>query len=226
MPSLHKKCGLPTSTHPRICSAVVLPGIRTGEKVFPIETLLPIFLTRRRGTSAVSRQKTGPGGSPREEPATAKHHKFQVIKPRQSAMGLRIVPGGRSYRHSIITKSADERGGTSPFNLLPIPADGQPAGAENRHNTIRFGCSAIGVSSFSKAVILLPRCRNLVGVSYTNPRSTWVWNDNRIGCTRSNDADPPVDPSFSAVKRLELPSSDSKRPIFAIRQGFSSASLW
>jgi len=45
-------------------------------------------------------------------------------------IALRIGPSGRSYRNSTIAKAADERGGTTPFNLLPIPTGGTPGGHE------------------------------------------------------------------------------------------------
>ena len=68
VPSLHKKCGLPPSTHPRICSALFLPGIRTGEEVFPIETIVPLF-SPNEGTATVSRQKREGRGKSQEEPS-------------------------------------------------------------------------------------------------------------------------------------------------------------
>jgi len=46
-------------------------------------------------------------------------------------IALRTGPSGRTYRNSTIAKSADERGGTTPFNLLPVPTGGQPGGAEH-----------------------------------------------------------------------------------------------
>jgi DNA modification methylase len=46
-------------------------------------------------------------------------------------MALRTGPSGRTYRNATIGKSAEERGGTTPFNLLPIPTGGQPGGAEH-----------------------------------------------------------------------------------------------
>ncbi len=47
-------------------------------------------------------------------------------------MALRTGPSGRTYRNATIAKSADERGGTTPFNLLPFPTGGQLGGAD-RH---------------------------------------------------------------------------------------------
>lgn len=58
--------------------------------------------------------------------------------PSQAAMtkhrtdvALRIGPNGRTYRNSTIMQSIDERGGTTPFNVLPIPTGGRPGGAED-----------------------------------------------------------------------------------------------
>ena len=49
----------------------------------------------------------------------------------RSDTALRTGRSGRHYRNSTIAKSADERGGTTPFNLLPIPTGGQPGGTED-----------------------------------------------------------------------------------------------
>ena len=49
----------------------------------------------------------------------------------RSDIALRSGPSGRTYRNSTIARAADERGGTTPFNLLPIPSGGQPGGAEH-----------------------------------------------------------------------------------------------
>jgi hypothetical protein len=42
----------------------------------------------------------------------------------RSDIALRTGPNGKSYRNSTLAKAADERGGTTPFNLLPIPVGG------------------------------------------------------------------------------------------------------
>ena len=55
--------------------------------------------------------------------ATSAKHRADVA--------LRTGPSGRTFRNSTIAKSADERGGTTPFNLLPISTGGQPGGAEH-----------------------------------------------------------------------------------------------
>ena len=44
---------------------------------------------------------------------------------------LRTGPSGRTYRNSTIARAADERGGTTPFNLLPISNGAQPGGSEH-----------------------------------------------------------------------------------------------
>ena len=49
----------------------------------------------------------------------------------RSDVALRTGPSGRTYRNSTIAKAADERGGTTPFNLLPISTGGQLGGAED-----------------------------------------------------------------------------------------------
>ena len=43
-------------------------------------------------------------------------------------IALRKNPSGRTYRNSSFAKAADERGGTTPFNLLPISVGGQSGG--------------------------------------------------------------------------------------------------
>ena len=52
--------------------------------------------------------------------ATSARHRADIA--------LRTGPSGRTFRNSTISKAADERGGTTPFNLLPIPTGGQPGG--------------------------------------------------------------------------------------------------
>jgi hypothetical protein len=45
----------------------------------------------------------------------------------RSDIALRSGPSGRTYRNSTIARASDERGGTTPFNLLPIANGCQPA---------------------------------------------------------------------------------------------------
>jgi hypothetical protein len=56
----------------------------------------------------------------------------------RSDIALRIGPSGRPYRNSSIAKAADERGGTTPFNLLPIAVGGQPGGGESHPATTPY----------------------------------------------------------------------------------------
>ena len=42
---------------------------------------------------------------------------------------LRIGPAGKNYRNSTIALAADERGGTTPMNCLPIPIGGRSIGS-------------------------------------------------------------------------------------------------
>jgi DNA modification methylase len=46
-------------------------------------------------------------------------------------MALRTGPSGRTFRNGTVAKAAEERGGVTPFNLLPIATGGQPGGAEH-----------------------------------------------------------------------------------------------
>jgi DNA modification methylase len=47
-------------------------------------------------------------------------------------MALRTTPSGRTYRDGRIADTAEERGGTTPFNLLPVPA-GATSATSNGH---------------------------------------------------------------------------------------------
>lgn len=54
--------------------------------------------------------------------ATSARHRADIA--------LRTGPSGRTFRNSTISKAADERGGTTPFNLLPIATGGQLGGSQ------------------------------------------------------------------------------------------------
>ena len=47
----------------------------------------------------------------------------------RSDVAMRTGPSGKTYRNSTIAKAADERGGTTPFNCLPIPVGGGGPGS-------------------------------------------------------------------------------------------------
>jgi DNA modification methylase len=53
----------------------------------------------------------------------------------RSDIALRTSRSGKTYRNSTIARAADERGGTTPFNLLPIPVGGNP-GAGHQHPAV------------------------------------------------------------------------------------------
>lgn len=53
----------------------------------------------------------------------------------RSDIALRTGPSGKTYRNSTIAKAADERGGTTPFNCLPIPVGGN-SGAGHDHPAV------------------------------------------------------------------------------------------
>lgn len=48
---------------------------------------------------------------------------------------LRTGPSGKTYRNSTIARAADERGGTTPFNCLPIPVGGN-SGTRHQHPAV------------------------------------------------------------------------------------------
>jgi hypothetical protein len=53
----------------------------------------------------------------------------------RSDIALRTGPSGKTYRNSTIAKAADERGGTTPFNCLPIAVGGS-SGAGHEHPAV------------------------------------------------------------------------------------------
>src|SRR5205823_833142 len=56
----------------------------------------------------------------------------------RSDIALRITPSGRRYRNSTFAKAAEERNGTTPMNLLPIPTGGNPGGGEGHPATTPY----------------------------------------------------------------------------------------
>ena len=76
--------------------------------------------------------------------ATSARHRADIA--------LRTGPSGRTYRNSTIAKSADERGGTTPFNLLPI-LNRRPTGrcgTSSRCHALRCGCLVVPLHSASR----------------------------------------------------------------------------
>ena len=75
-------------------------------------------------------------------------------------IALRVSPSGRHYRNSTLTKAADERGGTTPFNLLPICAGGQSGGAEHHPAATPYDVAAWWCKYIlpSEGVLLDPFC--------------------------------------------------------------------
>lgn len=53
----------------------------------------------------------------------------------RSDIALRTGPNGKTYRNSTMAKAADERGGTTPFNCIPIPVGGN-SGAGHQHPAV------------------------------------------------------------------------------------------
>ena len=55
-----------------------------------------------------------------------------IFAQRKSDSALRTSPSGKNYRNGQFGEATEERGGSTPFNLLPIPAGGS-AGPDNHH---------------------------------------------------------------------------------------------
>ena len=66
--------------------------------------------------------------------ATSARHRADIA--------LRTGPSGRTFRNSTIAMAADERGGTTPFNLLPMATGGQPGGSEHHPATTPYHLAA------------------------------------------------------------------------------------
>ena len=61
---------------------------------------------------------------------------------RREDMVRRISPSGGTCRSNTMTAAADERGGTTPFNLIPISPTGQPGGAEHHPASTPYDVAA------------------------------------------------------------------------------------
>jgi hypothetical protein len=72
-------------------------------------------------------------------------------------IALRTGPSGKSYRNSTIAKAADERGGTTPFNLLPIAVAGS-CGAGHQHPAVTPYDLAVPLHPAAGGVFLDPFC--------------------------------------------------------------------
>jgi len=53
----------------------------------------------------------------------------ELSAKQRSDIALRTGPNGKTYRNSTLAKAADERGGTTPMNCLPIPTGGRSGGS-------------------------------------------------------------------------------------------------
>ena len=60
----------------------------------------------------------------------------------KSEKALRNTPSGRSYRDGRIAETVEERGGTTPFNLLPVAAGGISATTNGHPATIPYDVAA------------------------------------------------------------------------------------
>lgn len=60
----------------------------------------------------------------------------------KSEKAMRSTPSGRTYRDGRIAETVEERGGTTPFNLLPVPAGGTSATSNGHPATIPYDVAA------------------------------------------------------------------------------------
>lgn len=60
----------------------------------------------------------------------------------KSEKALRSTPSGRTYRDGRIAETVEERGGTTPFNLLPVPAGGIAATTNGHPATTPYDVAA------------------------------------------------------------------------------------
>ncbi len=73
----------------------------------------------------------GPADCYRDQDAVLWTPSQAMMAKHRTDFALRIGPNGRTYRNGTIAQAADERGGTTPFNVLPIPTGGRLGGAEH-----------------------------------------------------------------------------------------------
>ena len=73
----------------------------------------------------------GPADCYRNQDAVLWTPSQAMMAKHRTDFALRIGPNGRTYRNGTIAQAADERGGTTPFNVLPIPTGGRLGGAEH-----------------------------------------------------------------------------------------------
>jgi SAM-dependent methyltransferase len=92
-----------------------LGGIRRDQGLMRPSVKMCVWL----GSPDCYRNQDGVLRTPSDE-LSAKH---------RSDIALRTGPNGKTYRNSTLAKAADERGGTRPFNCLPIPVGGNPGGS-------------------------------------------------------------------------------------------------
>ena len=81
-------------------------------------------------TDAAERQDVrlvGPADCYRNQDAVLWTPSQAMMAKHRTDFALRIGPNGRTYRNGTIAQAADERGGMTPFNVLPIPTGGRRA---------------------------------------------------------------------------------------------------
>jgi hypothetical protein len=84
----------------------------------------------------------GPANCYRNQDAVLWTPSQAMMTKHKTDFALRVGPAGRTYRNGTIAQAADERGGTTPFNLLPIPNGGRPGGTEHHPATTPYDVAA------------------------------------------------------------------------------------
>jgi DNA methylase len=77
----------------------------------------------------------GPSDCYRNQDAVLWTPSDELSAKHRSDIALRVGPSGKTYRNSTLAKAADERGGTTPFNCLPIPVGGS-SGDGHKHPAV------------------------------------------------------------------------------------------
>ena len=65
-----------------------------------------------------------------------------IFANRKSDAALRTSRSGRNYRSGQIAETAEERGGSTPFNLLPVPVGGASADSSGHPSLTPYDVAA------------------------------------------------------------------------------------
>jgi hypothetical protein len=65
-----------------------------------------------------------------------------LFAERKSDSALRSTPNGRNYRNDRIAEAVEDRGGSTPFNLLPVPVGGASADSSGHPSLTPYDVAA------------------------------------------------------------------------------------